>query len=82
MKKLDQLVEYAKIGLAHNGSPAHFAVEWADAVNSMGDLRDMIAVSALRGLMLRYDEQGYTDRDAVNEAYNIADLMIERRKNE
>lgn len=43
-------------------------------------LRDKFASDALNGLMLRHSEPGYTDKDAVNEAYNIADMMMERRE--
>lgn len=45
-----------------------------------GSLRDKFASDALNGLMLRHNEPGYTDRDAVNEAYKIADMMMERRE--
>ncbi|MFW5793589.1 MAG: hypothetical protein ACOCWC_04845 [Bacteroidota bacterium] len=45
-----------------------------------GSLRDKFASDALNGLMLRHSEPGYTDRGAVNEAYEIADMMMERRE--
>ena len=45
----------------------------------MIDKRDYFAIQILHKLMDRCIEPGYTDRDAINEAYNLADLMIDRR---
>jgi hypothetical protein len=43
-------------------------------------LRDFFAVEILKGLMLRQGQPGYSDRGAINEAYQLADYMVECRE--
>lgn len=43
-------------------------------------LRDFFAVEILKGLMLRQGQPGYSDRGAIDEAYQLADYMVERRE--
>ena len=44
------------------------------------ELRDYMAIEILKGIMLRWEEPGYTDGGAINEAYNLADTALETRK--
>lgn len=43
-------------------------------------LRDFFAVEILKGLMLRKWHPGYSDRGAIDEAYRLADYMVECRE--
>jgi hypothetical protein len=43
-------------------------------------LRDFFATEILKRLMLRYRQPGYSDHAAINEAYQLADYMVECRK--
>ena len=52
----------------------------SSALSAGVSLRDYFAGMALRGIMERHDVPGYTEDGAVNEAYRIADIMLERRK--
>ncbi|MBE3589984.1 MAG: hypothetical protein IMW98_08520 [Firmicutes bacterium] len=44
----------------------------------MGEVsrRDHFAAAVLSGLMMRYREDGYTDRSAIDEAFRLADYAL------
>lgn len=43
-------------------------------------LRDFFAVEILKGLMLRQGQHGYSNSGAIDEAYQLADYMMECRE--
>ena len=43
------------------------------------ELRDHYSAILLEKLMLRYNEDGYTDKSAINESWKLADYMLETR---
>jgi hypothetical protein len=61
--------------LATNG-PCNDEIKNNHIVNESIGLRDYFAAQALIGIMQRFAEPGYSDVEAVGEAFYVADLMM------